>query len=63
MPEPPPVALSDLAWLVHNGEKAGSLLFEEIVKQNTEILMLLHELQACRETSRHQASPVQPNAA
>ena len=44
LPEPPEHSLTDLAWLVHNGDKPGAGLFDEVVKQNQEILMLLHEL-------------------
>ena len=39
----------ELGWLVRQVEKAGGKsLFDEIVKQNQEILALLHELRLCR---------------
>ena len=63
LPEPVPLALTDLAWLVHNGGGDGSGLFEEVVKQNGEILMLLHELQRCQQALSQQVSPSQPSAA
>jgi hypothetical protein len=37
---------ADLAWLVANTKDAPVRLFEEIVRQNQEVLTLLHELHA-----------------
>jgi hypothetical protein len=51
-----------LAWLIHNADESPVELFEEVVKQNQEMLSLLHELAA---SQRHEKEdrPARPSAA
>jgi hypothetical protein len=56
------VAEGDLAWLVHNGDHSQSGVFEEVVKQNQEMLAVLHELYALQRRYRAEEM-VQPSAA
>jgi hypothetical protein len=55
----------DLGWLAHKVEEAAcNGMFEEIVKQNQEILTLLHELRLCRGNStKKEEQPQNPHAA
>jgi hypothetical protein len=55
----------DVAWLVKSMDLTVSNgLFEEVVKQNQEVLTLLHELQHCRRYPRPQhAEANDPHAA
>jgi hypothetical protein len=46
LPADRPLADADLAWLVANTQDAPIGLFEEIVRQNQEVLTLLHDLHA-----------------
>jgi hypothetical protein len=62
LPEDRGLAEADLAWLVHNTEETPAGLFEEVVKQNQEILSLLHELAASQRSGKESQS-AQPNAA
>ena len=44
-----PLAAEDLAWMMEQVEKQSpSRLLEEVVRQNQEVLMLLHELQVAQ---------------
>lgn len=56
---------ADLAWLVeHIEEAATSSLFDEVVKQNQEVLALLHELRLYQGSSKQSGEkPVNPHAA
>jgi hypothetical protein len=62
LPEEQPMSEADLAWLIHNADESPVELFEEVVKQNQEMLSLLHELAA---SQRHEKEdqPVHPSAA
>jgi hypothetical protein len=51
LPEEQPMSEADLAWLIGNAEESPVELFEEVVKQNQEVLGLLHELAA---SQRHE---------
>jgi hypothetical protein len=62
LPAEQTVAESDLAWLVHNGTDSTAGLFEEVIKQNQEVLTLLHELRTCQQ-QRDEGQPLRPNAA
>jgi hypothetical protein len=55
----------DLGWLVNKVEEtAASGLFDEIVKQNQEMLTLLHELRLCQAAlNRNEEKPRNPHAA
>jgi hypothetical protein len=55
-------AEEDLAFLARNTTSEPGNLFEEVVKQNQEVLTLLHELYACQR-QRDEGQPVQPHAA
>jgi hypothetical protein len=63
-PVPPEstVAESDLALILRTAGTAPVSLFEEIVKQNQEVLTLLRELYACRQ-QRDTGQPAQTQAA
>ena len=61
LPQAPDMSQSDLAWLVQNGDK-GAGLFAEVVRQNDEVLMLLHELRLSRQQTAAD-QPGQPSAA
>ena len=56
------LAEADLAWMVRSMEETPTSLFEEIVKQNQEVLTLLHELQASWR-QRVEEQPARPHAA
>src|SRR5438105_1663292 len=56
------VAEADLAWLVHNAESRPAKLFDEVIKQNQEVLALLHEVYTLRG-AESQNQPTQPSAA
>ena len=45
LPSDRPLADADLAWLVENTKDTTCGLFEEVIRQNQEVLSLLHELQ------------------
>src|SRR5262249_34674724 len=62
LPAEQTVAESDLAWLVQNGSDPTADLFEEVIRQNQEVLTLLHELRACQK-HRDEGQPARPNAA
>src|SRR5262249_43301590 len=53
LPEGRPLADADLEWLVDNTKDIACGLFEEIIRQNQEVLSLLHELQG---QQRHPAA-------
>jgi hypothetical protein len=55
----------EIAWLVEKVEAtAKSGLFDEIVKQNEEMLALLHELRLCRgDLTQKEKKPANPHAA
>lgn len=61
----PHFAEMDLGWLVTKVEEtACSGLFDEIIKQNQEMLTLLHELRLCQATlSAREEKPRNPHAA
>jgi hypothetical protein len=51
----------ELGWLVRQVEKAsGEALFDEIIKQNQEILALLHELRSCRAAAEEKEKKSPP---
>ena len=62
LPEEQPMSEADLAWLVHNADESPVELFEEVVKQNQEMLGLLHELAASRRHEK-EGQPARPSAA
>ena len=62
LPEEQPISEADLAWLIHNADESPVELFEEVVKQNQEMLSLLHELAASQKHGRED-QPVRPSAA
>jgi len=45
LPSDRPLADADLAWLVESTKDVAAGVFEEIIRQNQEVLSLLHELQ------------------
>ncbi len=49
LPADRPLAEPDLAWLVKRTEEVPAGLFEEIIRQNQEVLTLLHELHAIHQ--------------
>jgi hypothetical protein len=64
LPQGQPVDEADLAWLVRNTEGPALELFEEVIRQNQEVLSLLHELAAGRkEELASGGQPSQPYAA
>jgi hypothetical protein len=56
------LAEADLAWLVNNVGETRGLLFEEVIKQNQEVLMLLHTLHASGR-AQIEDQPIRPSAA
>jgi hypothetical protein len=64
MPTPPrdhPAEEIEVGWLVRQVEKAsGASLFEEIVRQNQEILALLHELRLYRGSAEQKEEKSRP---
>jgi hypothetical protein len=58
----PPMDESDLAWMIKTAGKTAVPLFEEVSRQNQEVLTLLHELHVC-EQERMKAQPIPSNAA
>ena len=62
LPSDRPLADADLAWLVDSTKDVASGLFEEIVRQNQEVLSLLHELQGQLQRPTVDA-PAPPHAA
>ncbi len=65
-PLPPERGLAevDIAWVVGSLDHAGGTMFDEIVKQNQEVLSLLHELQASGGYPQPQEEkPKNPSAA
>src|SRR5262249_1663158 len=64
LPQEPPVADADLAWLLEDPEPRPGRLFDEVIKQNQEVLALLTELYACRaHLARDGTPPGSPSAA
>jgi hypothetical protein len=63
-PLPPDQALAeaDLAWLVQNVEDPPSGLFDEVVRQNQEMLSLLHALTAAQNAGK-EGQAAHPSAA
>jgi hypothetical protein len=59
LPGEPVIAESDMSWILYNSDPGRGLIFEEMVKQNQEVLTLLHDLQVLAR----QAVPDQPTAA
>jgi hypothetical protein len=62
LPEEQPMSEADLAWLIDNAEESPIELFEEVVKQNQEVLGLLHELAASQRPGKED-QPARPSAA
>jgi hypothetical protein len=62
LPSDRPLADADLAWLVDSTKGVAGGLFEEIVRQNQEVLSLLHELQGQLQQPAVDA-PAPPHAA
>jgi hypothetical protein len=64
LPREKGLAEVDVAWLVQHLEGAAGSLFDEVVKQNQEVLSLLHELQLCRDYLQpKEEAPKSPSAA
>jgi hypothetical protein len=64
LPEEQPVAETDLGWLLRNALPTPGRLFDEVIRQNQEVLALLTELNACRASlARDAAGPASSSAA
>jgi hypothetical protein len=62
LPEDRVLSEVDVAWLVQLSEEENGGIFEEIVKQNQEVLALLHELHVAQKQAEA-GKPAQPYAA
>jgi hypothetical protein len=62
LPEEQPISEAELAWLIGNAEESPVELFEEVVKQNQEVLGLLHEL-AASQRHKKEDQAARPSAA
>ncbi len=62
LPEEKTLAEADVAWLVRHAEAESTGLFEEIIKQNQEVLALVHQLQTLQQP-HDTGQPLRPHAA